>query len=96
MNLDDFVPPPIKEAEVVDDGPIVHEEPKPPVCSRCEVEGSLSLPNGTCDTCGSVWQPNDDDDADDFQVSIELLMSCADFFEKLLKNQKVMHKMSWQ
>lgn len=97
MNLDDleFGPPkaplpssaraPAKDAEVI-------EEDIEGVCARCEVAGSASTPEGTCNVCGATWE---DDDTDEFTTALELLQSCELLFDKLLNNPKVVKKLSW-
>ncbi len=62
------------------------------VCQRCEVPDSKQLPNGTCDVCGAAWA---DEDEDDFNVALELLISCDVCFADILSNQKVMKKMGF-
>lgn len=92
MDLDDLVfhpitpkeKPPVKDAEVEEDDVVI--------CARCQVEGSLPLPNGTCDTCGAAWES--DDDEDDFIAALSLLQKAQTAFEGLLACGKLVNKMS--
>ena len=109
MNLEDAniaSQPPIQEpplvvpetiiikADVVADSDDTDED-STGVCLRCLVEGSKSLPNGTCDVCGAVWESSDDDDGD-FEISLELLKQATELITQLLANRKIVHKMTYQ
>lgn len=103
MNLDD-----LKCHSVVDPlGPMALDGPPPGVqvldgeveedddvmCGRCKVEGSLPLPNNTCDTCGAVWEPEEEEESE-FMTALEHLQSCLSVMTKLVQNQRLVKKMS--
>ena len=70
-------------------------------CTKCGVEGSQKLPNGTCDVCGASWaEPSSsdseesDEDEDEFEIALGLLTECANGFDLILSNKKLLHKMN--
>lgn len=108
MNLDDVkfhtiidpLPPlgggkqvPVIEGEVVEGG--MAEASR---CSKCEVEESQKLPNGTCDVCGANWVSTSDalggDESDDFSISLELLGVCLDVIQQILLTKRLVNTMS--
>lgn len=76
--------PPVKDAEVEEDDAVV--------CPTCKVEGSMPLPNGTCDTCGQAWVF--DDDEDDFSTALNLLQKAQIAVDSILTCAKLVNKMS--
>ena len=103
MNLDDLkfypiepaAPPAIllkgEQSPAIIVGEVIKDDLAQTVCAKCEVDGSIPLADGTCDTCGATWE--DTKESDEFETALELLWSCKAALEILLKRSGLVNKM---
>jgi hypothetical protein len=101
VNLDDFnnraapvAKSKVKDAELV--LPDEQDDDTEVICKECGVEGSLPLPNGTCDTCGATWEGETVEALDDdFSIALDLLQEAQDHFSTLMWERKIVNKMGY-
>ena len=66
------------------------------VCCSCECIEARETAAGICSICGAKWEKDegyvDDDDMDDFDLSLSLLSQATIFFTKILNDRKVCKK----